>query len=446
MTAHKHFKHLVRSRMTKTGESYTTARRQILRDEPAPTESAPVARWHLPGSIPATTALRVILTAAGVNDPTTNMPLTEAMLFGIAGGVGAGVAQFRYEKEDFSSLFLAGRHMWHDDEAYLRNAIGRIGMKVDTTESGGAKSAEKQLREALADGSPCVAWVDMAHLPHRAMPAMWSGGGYHVVTVYSIDDQKKTAIIGDLTDDPIEISLEDFATARARIKKFKHRLLRIPNRCDRPYDLGMRVRSGIKACHAGLGGKPMKGYPTTFNLDAFDTLAKRIYGSKDKDAWDNVFPSGKHLWTALTSMHEFIEHYHTGGGLCRPMMAEFLAEASRAIDDAMLRGVSKRYADLGKQWTELANAALPADVPMFKQARELYARKAELTSSGSAESASDIRAIFEALASLHKQAGERFPLSASDSDALRQELQAQVRGIYADEVAARDALGNLGLR
>jgi hypothetical protein len=443
MTAHKHFKHLVRTRMTKTGESYTTARRQILRDEPARKSPAPVAKWHQPGSIPATTALRVVLTAAGVNDPTTNKPLTEAMLFGIAGGVGAGVAQFRYEKEDFSSLFLAGRHLWHDDEAYLRGAIGRIGMKCETTETAGAKAADKHLRDALEGGSPCVAWVDMAHLPHRALPASWSGGGYHVISVYSIDDAKHTALIGDLADDPIEISLENLATARGRIKKFKNRVLRITNRCERTYDLGMRVRSGIKACHAGLGGKPMKGYPTTFNLDAFDTLAKRVHGSKDKDSWDNIFPPGKHLWTALTSMHQYIEHYHTGGGLCRPIMAVFLSGAADVAKQPKLREVAKRYADLGEQWTGLANAALPVEVAMFKQARQLHARRAELTSSESAESASEIRSVYEQLAALHKQAAERFPLSADESNTLRRDLQTRIRKIHADEVSAREALGLL---
>ena len=203
----------------------------------------------------------------------------------------------------------------------------------------------------------------------------------------------------------------------------------------------MRVRPGIKACHAGLGGRPMKGYPTTFNLDAFDTLAKRIYGSKDKDAWDHVFPPGKHLWTALTSLHQYIEHYHTGGGLCRQMMAEFLAEASESIGDLKLRDASKRYADLGKQWTELADAALPADVPMFKQARELYVRKAELTSTGCIESADEIRSIYKHLATLHEQAGEKFPLSVGESDALRQDLQQRVRKIHTDEVGAREVLG-----
>jgi hypothetical protein len=125
-------------------------------------------------------------------------------------------------------------------------------------------------------------------------------------------------------------------------------------------------------------------------------------------------------------------------------MAEFLSEASDALKDGKLRELSKRYADLGKQWTDLANAALPADVPAMNQARELYAHKAELTLSGS-KAAAEIRSIYEQLASLHKDAGERFPLAPSDSDALRQELQRRVRAIHADEVAAREALGRLSL-
>jgi hypothetical protein len=108
-----------------------------------------------------------------------------------------------------------------------------------------------------------------------------------------------------------------------------------------------------------------------------------------------------------------------------------------------LRDASKRYADLGRQWTDLASAALPADVPMFKRARDVYARRAELTSNGSLDSAKEIGGIHQELAALHRQAGEKFPLSRDDSDALRRDLQQGVRKIHTDEVAARDALGAL---
>src|SRR5437016_3006893 len=77
----------------------------------------------------------------------------------------------------------------------------------------------------LAQSGPCVAWVDMAGLPHRAMPSLYSGGGYHVVVVYRINEEDGTALIGDLTDKPISISLTDLAQARARIKKQKNRVL-----------------------------------------------------------------------------------------------------------------------------------------------------------------------------------------------------------------------------
>jgi hypothetical protein len=51
------------------------------------------------------------------------------LLFGIAGGIGIGVFSFYYEREDFATFYVAGRHQWHDDEAYLRNALTLFGFK-----------------------------------------------------------------------------------------------------------------------------------------------------------------------------------------------------------------------------------------------------------------------------------------------------------------------------
>src|SRR4051812_11568873 len=122
MTAHKHFKQLVRARMSQTGESYTTAWRHVIRAANIDDGDDRPTRWHLPGSIPAAAALRVLLTAAGARHPrggNKGGPLSEAMVFGIAGGIGAGATSFYYEKGDFSSFFITGRHLWNDDRAYL---------------------------------------------------------------------------------------------------------------------------------------------------------------------------------------------------------------------------------------------------------------------------------------------------------------------------------------
>lgn len=107
MTSQKHLKQLVRARMQKTGERYSTARRQVISaatpvgtasSHPAATATIPPAVGsHLAGNVAATTALRVLLTHAGVRD------LSEATTFVLAGGIGAGVFAFLYEKEDFAS-------------------------------------------------------------------------------------------------------------------------------------------------------------------------------------------------------------------------------------------------------------------------------------------------------------------------------------------------------
>ncbi len=441
MTAHKHLKERIRSRMTKTGERYSTARRVVIRQAEAPPPAGP-ARWHLPGSIPAATALRILLSAAGVRDPRTKKPLAETMVFGIAGGIGVGVAAFYYEKEDFASFFIAGRHLWQDDAAYLVAALARFGIEPMVRETAGEKGAEKHLREALSDGRPCIAWVDMANLPHRAMPAFWSGGGYHVITVYSIDDARKSALIGDLTDEPIEIALSDLAVARGRIKKFKNRVMTIPAG-ESPKPLSGMVRSGLGACHHGLLGKPVKGYPATFNLDAFKLLARRMHGSTEKESWGRVFPRGHRLWQALTSMHEFIENYHTGGGLCRPIFAEFLAEAADILGDGRLKPLADLYAELGRGWSALAEAALPDGVPLFRKARKLFAERADLISAGDPSRLDELRAAWKREAELQAEARSCFPLSESQCDGLLADLAQRVMALHEGEVAAHAALGEI---
>jgi hypothetical protein len=296
--------------MERTGESYTTARRHILR-QVEPDKSIP---WHFPGNVPGATAIRTLLARSG-------KPLSEAMVFGIAGGIGIGVFTFCYEKEDFASFFVAGRHRWHDHLAYFNNAFERFGIKPKVRESTTPKAAEKALREALAEG-PCIAWVDMAGLPHRAMPEKWSGGGYHTITVYQIDGD--SALIGDLTDEPIAIPLEALSKARGRIKKDKNRLLSI-DKVAIPKDLAPLIRAGLGACYRGLIGEgAVKAAKRNFSLDALPMWADRIGAESGRESWAQVFPRGHRLWSGLTSILQFVE-YWGGGGLGRPLFAEFLA-------------------------------------------------------------------------------------------------------------------------
>lgn len=419
--------------MEKTGESYATARRIVLRHAPAGDRKA---IRHFAGNIPATTALRILLTQFGIRNPITMAPFTEEMLFGIAGGIGAGAFSFLYEKENFACFFIAGRHMWMDDEVYLKEACQRLGVEAVVKESTAAKAAEKQLRETLDEFGACIAWVDAATLPHRAMPAMWSGGGYHLVTAYRIDDESGTVLIGDLTDEPIAISMKGLTAARMRIKKQKNRLLAVRGeKGDR--DLGKLVRSGIEACIRGLTRQRMKN----FTIDALQEWADRLHGSKDKQSWERVFTPGKRLWQGLTSIYDYIEHYGTGGGLCRPMFADSLNEAADALNDPRLSEAASRYEELGRAWSELAKAALHPGVPLFRKARELFAEKAELLAAGAP--ADEVRGVWTQIGKLADQAAECFPLSDKQVVNLRIELQQKVRALYEGERAALETLRRL---
>jgi hypothetical protein len=430
VTSHKHFKQLVRARMEKTGESYSTARRHVIARAPATAEAT--RHVHLPGNVPAAAALRVLLANAGIRAPHTSQPFSEAMVFGIAGGIGAGMFSFYYEKADFSSFYVAARHLWQDDLEYLKRAAARFGASVSVRESGGSKQADRDLRDILKATTAAIAWVDMGHLPHRALPHEWSGAGYHVITVYDLDGD--AAIIGDLADNTIRIPLDDLAAARARIKKQKNRLLTVESPA-RGFDLRAAVMDGLKACHDGMLHQRMRNLA----LDSLAVWAQRLHGDNGKESWDRVFRHGRPLWYGLRSITEFIEYYGTGGGLARPIFAEFLLEAAEALNDPRLRALSERYARIGIAWTRLAEAALPDEIPELAETRHILARKAELLHMGSA-SIDDIRAAWQSLEDVGNRVAQAFSPSPSDTAALRADLQKRVFALHAEEV---DALAEL---
>lgn len=438
MTKHKHFKQLVRARMSKTGESYSSARRHILNDSvgqlPRPSHGP-----HFAGMIPATTALRIALTNAGMLDPRTKRPFTEATLFGIAGGIGFCICAFVYEKEDHATFYITGRHLVIDDQVYLRAVAKRLGILPIVQETSSEKKGALLLEKMLAEHGPCIAWVDAASLPHRAMPECFRGGGYHIVTVYSVEGD--AALIGDMTDEPVSIRMNDLSQARSRIKKFKNRLMHLPPG-RKEVDVASAMGDGLRACCDGLDGEGgVPGYTANFSLAALHRWGSQLDDSEMKDCWEKRFTPGKRMWQGLLGIHDFIEHHGTGGGLCRPIFAACLSENADLLGGSQWRSLANRYRELGQQWTELADVALPDKVPLFRIAKKLLTRKAELINSGGSED--EVRAIWRELDQLAAQAAEKFPLSAADASELRQSLKKHVVTLYDDEVAAQKELGRL---
>jgi hypothetical protein len=242
------------------------------------------------------------------------------------------------------------------------------------------------------------------------------------------------ALVSDMADEPIRIPRNTLEEARGRIKKFKRRLMSLASTRD-SFDLETAVHAGIEACVHGLHAA--RG---NFSLGALATWAGRLEDAQGKESWARTFPAGGHFWTGLTWTHDCIEHFGTGGGLCRPVFADFLAEAGAALDRADLTEAGARYREIGIEWSALADAALPADVPLFRKARELLARKSEVFHSEGGGGTDALAAIWSELAVLATEATECFPLSEPQCEALRGELARRVRRIHELETEALTAL------
>src|SRR4051794_28964523 len=107
-----------------------------------------------------TAALGNTLAELGVRAPHTGRPLTEAMVLGIAGGIGAGYFVMAYGGQP--TFYSGTRHGWWDHAGFLAAAGERVGLTVHSQETSSPKTAAKQLNQALASGRSALVLVDRA--------------------------------------------------------------------------------------------------------------------------------------------------------------------------------------------------------------------------------------------------------------------------------------------
>ena len=167
MTARKHLKQLVRERMRKTGERYTVARRHIVDADTS---------WELRGGVHGdTAAFANVLANLGVVAPHTGEPLTEAMVLGVGGGLGAGYILWEFDSHQFRArvLTLGFRRQWQYPDRWARETAERLGLHAELHETGGAKGAAAALDAQLEKGLPAIVLDRHVHArpPGRARVA-----------------------------------------------------------------------------------------------------------------------------------------------------------------------------------------------------------------------------------------------------------------------------------
>ncbi len=145
MTESKHLKARIRARMARTGERYMTARRHVVGESAA---AADDHGWRLRGGVhPDSAAIANVLAHDGA-------PVSEAMVLGVGGGLGAGYILWEFEAHGARTLVLGFRNQWQYPDRWARKVLERLGVPFALHETSGAKGAAARLDAAVARRPP----------------------------------------------------------------------------------------------------------------------------------------------------------------------------------------------------------------------------------------------------------------------------------------------------
>ncbi|XKH53602.1 BtrH N-terminal domain-containing protein [Citricoccus nitrophenolicus] len=382
MVQHKHFKSRVRVRMAKTGESYTAARRQLLAARSADTD----ARGPAPAGTQYDAALwQHVLAESGVRNPATGAPFSEAMLAGLAGGIGFMVATFSYETVTTATVVLRAH-----PEPYTERLLERSSTPIERLQTGGAKAAQQSLDAALDAGRSVVVRVT-----HGALPWIDSDA---VEYMDSIDvavtgrDSSGYLIIGggphpgeETADDagPRHALPAELAAARAARKSDRHWSAWVAasnetnetnesNGSNGSKGSGPAVEALVGSVRAAvaettgrlLGTLALDGIPASwmpkFGVGGMRTWAALLRDERSKKGWPAVFDDPERLRTGLEMVQGFLAGSRWGGaGGLRGQYAAFLTEAAELPGLEPLAGATLAYRDLATRWDSLADVVDP---------------------------------------------------------------------------------------
>ncbi|MFI7704198.1 BtrH N-terminal domain-containing protein [Nonomuraea sp. NPDC049480] len=331
MTDHKHLKRRVRDRMSRTGESYTTARRHV---------AARPGRHHHESAL-----LRRVLGGE----------YSEAMLLGLGGGIGFMYFVFEYAGHAPMLTIVAQAH----PEPMIPRALERAGIPYESRQTGSARVAERNLRAALDAGRQPICRVARHQLPWR--PSLPFPDPVDVAV---------TGVSGDTVhvydDEPGELPLADFMAAWSALKKDKHQLIEVTGAAGAGEP---DVTGAIRDTVAKLTG-PVLGnnFDVNFGLSGMRKLAAQLADTTGKQGWTSRF--GEDPGPVLDRLHDCLEAEYTAPGATRPLYADFLSETGHAEAAAV-------YREAGRQWSRVAAARAP-----FPELAELVAEAVRLEEQG----------------------------------------------------------------
>ncbi|GAA3231722.1 hypothetical protein GCM10017691_25800 [Pseudonocardia petroleophila] len=425
MTSRKQLKARIRARMARTGESYTTAHRHVAGPAPAPATSA---GYRLRGGQhPDSAALAGVLAHHGVR--CAGAELSEALLFGAAGGPGAGYILWEFAHDGSRPVVLGFSADWQYAGRATLAALDRLGVAASVQRTGGAAGAARALAGAVDGGRPALVWPDRHGLGYRHLPAALDGMGGHVVVVHG------RAGDGYLVDDrslaPLTVPVPVLDAARARVGSYRN-LLVVPEPAG---DLAPAVLRSALVAGLSQAADRLGGTSASFALPAWRKWARLVTDGRAAKGWPRVFADGRGLAGALASVWEGASPAGSTGGHLRDLTADCL-DAAAPVLDVPTAAAAAAWREAGAAWAAVAEAALPVDVPEFARLRELTAAVEEAVQADGDAGAPAAAAAAAELWELRARLDAAPPLTPDDRDALFADLGARLHAVHAAEAPA----------
>jgi hypothetical protein len=178
----------------------------------------------------------------------------------------------------------------------------------------------------------------------------------------------------------MRISAQDLGRARGKVKKDRYRMLvlQAPDSDRVPEGL----LSGMRTCAALFLDKPPAGSPNNFGIAGMRHFAKMLTDMGNAKGWAKTFAPGPQLRQALAGsfgqpgVWDWIEGWTIAGSADRGTYAAFLREAAAWTGKPELAGLAPAFERSAELWKQLAEAAMPDEVPEFKALKDLKRRHA----------------------------------------------------------------------
>lgn len=312
-----------------------------------------------------------VLAASGVRNPLTGAPFTEAMLAGLAGGIGFMIFTFNYKQTTTASAVVR----FHPGP-YTENLLHRSGAPVHIQQTGSAALAQSRLDAALGTGVPAVVRLVHGQLPWVNTDSAADAESVDVVVVAREDGHY---LVDDGGSRLGRVSQAELAQARGARKADKHwqahvAVGREPD--GDPLTAAVLRQAMLETAQELLSEQAPAGIPPgfakNFGIRGMHTWAQHLADTSSKRGWPRLFADPERATEGLGMLHKLLTgRRFSGPGALRPLYSQFLREAALAaqavpgVDLAALDEAATHYKVLGLHWDDVAAMVGAADAPDF---------------------------------------------------------------------------------